>query len=171
MFANKYFYFSDEYDLTNSLQAFINANCSMKNKRLSYMYNSDWVDDFVKIKAYEWITGFISGFVVINFTHTGVNNSCEIALVSRRDKRRQGKRWITRGCDFDGYSANTAETELVFLTENGGKENVFSHVQLRGSMPFFWTQDPDLKWDPKVNIHGNDKLNLEVAKKNYDDIK
>ena len=92
MFANKYFYFSDEYDLTNSLQGFINANCSMKNKRLSYMYNSDWVDDFVKIKAYEWITGFISGFVVINFTHTGVNNACEVALVSRRDKRRQGKR-------------------------------------------------------------------------------
>lgn len=52
MFGSKYFYFSDEYDLTNSLQAFINANCSMKNKRLSYMYNSDWVDDFVKIKAY-----------------------------------------------------------------------------------------------------------------------
>jgi hypothetical protein len=48
----------------------------MKNKRLGYMYNSDWVDDFVKIKAYEWITGFISGFVVINFTHTGVNNAC-----------------------------------------------------------------------------------------------
>jgi hypothetical protein len=82
----------------------------MKNKRLSYMYNSDWVDDFIKLKAYEWITGFISGFVVINFTHTGVNNSCEVALVSRRDKRRQGKRWITRGTDFDGYTANTAET-------------------------------------------------------------
>lgn len=110
MFATKYFYFSDEYDLTNSLQQFITANCSMKNKRLSYMYNSDWVDDFVKVKAYEWITGFISGFVVINFTHTGINNSCEVALVSRRDKRRQGKRWITRGTDFDGYTANTAET-------------------------------------------------------------
>lgn len=40
------------------------------------MYNSDWVDDFVKVKAYEWITGFISGFVVINFTHTGANNAC-----------------------------------------------------------------------------------------------
>jgi hypothetical protein len=52
MFANKYFYFSDEYDLTNSLQSFINANCSMKNKRLSYMFNSDWVDDFLKVKAY-----------------------------------------------------------------------------------------------------------------------
>lgn len=38
-------------------------------------------------------------------------------------------------------------------------------------MPFFWTQDPDLKWSPKVYINANDKLNSEVAKKNYDDIK
>jgi hypothetical protein len=76
MFATKYFYFSDEYDLTNSLQSFINANCSMKNKRLNYMFNSNWVDDFLKLKAYEWITGFVSGFIQINFTHTGVNNSC-----------------------------------------------------------------------------------------------
>jgi hypothetical protein len=38
-------------------------------------------------------------------------------------------------------------------------------------MPFFWDQDPDLKWSPKVSIHANDKLNLEVAKKNYQDIK
>jgi hypothetical protein len=38
-------------------------------------------------------------------------------------------------------------------------------------MPFFWTQDPDLKWNPKVSIHANDKINLEVARKNYEDIK
>lgn len=52
MFSTKYFYFSDEYDLTNSLQSFINASCSMKNQRLDYMYNCDWVDDFLKLKAY-----------------------------------------------------------------------------------------------------------------------
>ena len=44
-----------------------------------------------------------------------------MALVSRRDKRRQGKRWLTRGSDLDGYTANTAETEIIFLTETGGK--------------------------------------------------
>lgn len=68
-------------------------------------------------------------------------------------------RWITRGSDLDGNTANTVETELIFLNETGGKENIFSHVQLRGSMPFFWNQDPDLKWSPMVSIHSNDKLN------------
>lgn len=49
---SKNMYFSDEYDLTNSLQTFINNNCSMKSKRLEYMYNGIWVEDFIKIKAY-----------------------------------------------------------------------------------------------------------------------
>jgi hypothetical protein len=44
-------------------------------------------------------------------------------------------------------------------------------VQLRGSMPFIWNQDPDLKWDPNVSINPNDKINIDVAKKNYEDIK
>ena len=171
MFNNKFWYFSDEYDLTNSLQQFVNSNYSLRNKRLEYMYNSDWIDDFLKLKSYEWITGFISGYISIGFTHVGTSSSCDIALITRRDKRRQGKRWIIRGCDFDGNSANTAETEMVLLTEQQGKEHLFSYVQLRGSMPFIWKQSPDLKWSPKVTIHPSDKLNSDILHKNYADIK
>lgn len=38
--ANKYLYFSDEYDLTCSLQQFVTNGNSLKNKRLEYMYNA-----------------------------------------------------------------------------------------------------------------------------------
>ena len=105
--ANKYLYFSDEYDLTSSLQQFISSGNSLKNKRLEYMYNAEWIDEFLKLKTYEWITGFISGFINISFTHIG-SYSCDVALVTRRDRRRQGKRWIVRGADLDGNTANTA---------------------------------------------------------------
>lgn len=108
IFSNKYWYFSDDYDLTNSLQQFVSSGCSLKNKKMQYMYNSDWIDDFLKIKAYEWITGFISGYISINFTHAGANNSCELVLLTRRDKRRQGRRWLSRGCNLDGNTSNTA---------------------------------------------------------------
>lgn len=118
---SKHIYFSDEYDLTNSFQTFISSGCSLKNKRIEYMYNGVWIDEFIQIKAYEWITGFISGFISISFTHAGLNHACELALITRRDARRQGMRWITRGTDYDGNTANTAETETVFLTESGGK--------------------------------------------------
>lgn len=109
LFNTKYWYFSDEYDLTNSLQQFVTNGYSLKNKRLEYMYNADWIDDFLKLKAYEWITGFISGYINIGFTHVAAS-TYDIALVTRRDRRRQGKRWIIRGADLDGNTANTAET-------------------------------------------------------------
>lgn len=80
-------------------------------------------------------------------------------------------RWLTRGCDLDGNTANTAQTELIFFTDIEGKEYVFSHVQLRGSIPYLWNQDPDLKWEPKCTIHPNDKLNSDMMAKNYEDIK
>ena len=35
----------------------------------------------------------------------------EIALVSRRDIRRMGRRFICRGADLDGNCSNFAETE------------------------------------------------------------
>jgi hypothetical protein len=118
---SKSLYFSDDYDLTNSLERFITNNCTMKNKRTQYMYNGVWVDDFINIKAYEWITGFISGFVSINFSHAGVNLSCELGIITRRDIRRQGLRWLIRGTDLDGNTANTAETEIILLADSNGK--------------------------------------------------
>ena len=71
------------------------------------MYNANWIDDFLKLKAYEWITGFISGFINIGFTPVG-GSTYDIILVTRRDRRRQGKRWIVRGADLDGNTVNTA---------------------------------------------------------------
>lgn len=38
-------------------------------------------------------------------------------------------------------------------------------------MPFLWKQNPDLRWSPKCVINPNDKVNTDIAKKNYDDIK
>lgn len=105
--ANKYLYFSDQYDLTSSLQQFVSNGHSLRNKRLEYMYNAEWIDDFLKLKAYEWITGFISGFIDISFIPIGAS-TYDVALVTRRDRRRQGKRWIVRGADLDGNTANTA---------------------------------------------------------------
>ena len=34
LFSSKYWYFSDEYDLTSSLQQFVQNGYSLKNKRL-----------------------------------------------------------------------------------------------------------------------------------------
>jgi methionine salvage enolase-phosphatase E1 len=60
---NNSLYFSDEYDLTNSFQGFIDK----KSTRKEYMYNESWIKTLMEIDAKEWVTIFISGYVSIKF--------------------------------------------------------------------------------------------------------
>lgn len=57
-------------------------------------------------------------------------------LVSRRGRHRQGPRYLRRGVDEAGDVANFVETESVLRL--GAR--LFSHQQVRGSIPIFWTQ-------------------------------
>jgi hypothetical protein len=59
-----------------------------------------------------------------------------LALISRLGCKRAGTRFNTRGIDDDGHVANFVETELVLRTP----ASVYSHVQIRGSIPLFWEQ-------------------------------
>lgn len=87
------------------------------NKRNSeFFYNEIWVKEFIKAQTHEWITGFISGMVANHFFTLSQEYTCELIIVSRRDKRRQGSRWICRGVDLDGNAVNHVQTEQIFYT-------------------------------------------------------
>ncbi|KAH0627251.1 hypothetical protein JD844_002759 [Phrynosoma platyrhinos] len=56
---------------------------------------------------------------------------------------------VMHGCiDSEGHAANFVETEQI-VHYNGSKA---SFVQTRGSIPFFWSQRPNLKYKPKPQI-------------------
>ncbi|EIN07173.1 hypothetical protein PUNSTDRAFT_126985 [Punctularia strigosozonata HHB-11173 SS5] len=61
-------------------------------------------------------------------------------LVSRRSKNRAGLRYQRRGIDDEAHVANFVETEAVVRVDREGHSNVFSYVQIRGSIPLFWSQ-------------------------------
>lgn len=66
-----------------------------------------------------------------------------ITVVSRRSIKRAGLRYLRRGIDDEGFTANTVETEQILSTpawEPSSK--VYSFVQVRGSIPLFFTQSP-----------------------------
>lgn len=74
-----------------------------------------------------------------------------MTLVSRRSVQRAGLRYLRRGVDEDGYAANTVETEQILSrasdedatagnAASGGK--TYSFLQLRGSIPLYFTQTP-----------------------------
>uniref|UniRef100_A0A1E1XMC6 Putative inositol-145-triphosphate 5-phosphatase synaptojanin inp51/inp52/inp53 family n=1 Tax=Amblyomma sculptum TaxID=1581419 RepID=A0A1E1XMC6_AMBSC len=66
-----------------------------------------------------------------------------MSLVSRRSRYRAGTRYKRRGVDEMGKCANYVETEQIF--EHGA--HVVSFVQVRGSVPVFWSQ-PGYKYRP-----------------------
>lgn len=69
------------------------------------------------------------------------DTNCLLTVLSRQSWLRAGTRYHSRGIDDDGNVANFVETETVLWMRNGLQ---FGFVQLRGSVPLFWEQDPQL---------------------------
>jgi hypothetical protein len=81
----------------------------------------------------------------------------QLALISRRSRFRAGTRFFRRGIDHDGNVANFNETEQILLVEeSGGSAGTYttrlSFVQIRGSIPLFWTEINNLRYKPDLLI-------------------
>ncbi|RYP92987.1 hypothetical protein DL770_000861 [Monosporascus sp. CRB-9-2] len=66
-----------------------------------------------------------------------------ITVISKRSIKRAGLRYLRRGVDDEGYAANFVETEQLLSTPTWDPASkIFSFVQVRGSIPLFFTQSP-----------------------------
>ncbi|WAO89423.1 Hypothetical protein NCS54_00681400 [Fusarium falciforme] len=66
-----------------------------------------------------------------------------ITLISRRSTKRAGLRYLRRGIDQDGFVANMVETEQLLSSPAwDASSKVYSFMQIRGSIPLFFTQSP-----------------------------
>lgn len=70
-------------------------------------------------------------------------SSFSITLISRRSVKRAGLRYLRRGVDDEGNVANSVETEQI-LSDNSwtASKKIHSFVQIRGSIPIFFSQTP-----------------------------
>ena len=82
-------------------------------------------------------------------------------LITRRSWARGGTRFNSRGVDVKGNVANYCETEQILLTKN----QCFSHVQVRGSVPLFWKQTGIQQ---AVSIDPDEEKNKEAFKRHID---
>lgn len=147
------FYFSYNYDLTNALdRSFkLRDGSSFENYDEKYFWNFFITQEFRKAQVKEIIIGVISGFIQIEQVSVdGV--TMDYGLISRRDHRRAGTRFHTRGLDQFGFAANFVETEQILGWSENGTYRLHSYVQIRGSIPLVWTQKPNLAWSPPVKI-------------------
>ncbi len=121
-----------------------------------FLWNHQFLGDFVSARTElpaidQWVTPLICGYVDckrVNFAPDGP--AVTLVLVSRRSRHRQGTRFYRRGIDSEHNVANFAETEEIILHPDGA---VSSFVQVRGSIPVFWSQEPSLKYTPKAVIN------------------
>ncbi|KAL7790400.1 phosphoinositide phosphatase [Trichoderma ceciliae] len=91
-----------------------------------------------------------------------------ITLISRRSTKRAGLRYLRRGIDEDGFTANFVETEQVLSSPAWDSPSpVYSFTQIRGSIPLFFTQTAyALKPVPVLQHSG--EANYTAAKKHFD---
>lgn len=66
-----------------------------------------------------------------------------ITLISRRSIMRPGLRYLRRGVDDNGNTANSVETEQILSKPSWRlSDKVFSFTQFRGSIPLYFSQSP-----------------------------
>ncbi len=107
----------------------------------------------------DYISSFILGYVQQSKTFISSSQaSVAFTLISRKEVMRLGTRFFSRGIDSNGNVSNYVETEqiLIFNNEISNSNNpttkIFSYLQIRGSIPILWTQNPTLKYKPPVEI-------------------
>lgn len=155
------FYFSHTYDLTNCLQKnYTIAESRHSDKNIPtyeaynncdkrFLWNEHLLSDFDRsnLKMVRYLTIMILGFFSMN--ENALGHGLNWTLVSRRSARRAGTRFNSRGIDHDGNVSNFVETEQI-LDREGTR---LSFVQIRGSIPLYWSQKPGYKYKPSIEIH------------------
>ena len=96
----------------------------------------------------------------------------QFILIGRKDTRRSGVRLIICGADSEGNIANTSENEeiVIYKPNNRNKINLASFVQVRGSIPLMWTQEPSLQLNPQIRPRNDFDANATVVKIHIDEL-
>ncbi len=97
-----------------------------------------------------------------------------LTVISRRSTKRAGLRYLRRGVDENGFTANMVETEQILSRSDWEASSpIYSFLQVRGSIPLFWTQTAYALKPTPVQQHSADenykalKMHFESLARNY----
>ncbi|XP_033632502.1 phosphatidylinositide phosphatase SAC2-like [Asterias rubens] len=178
-----WFYYTRTGDLTNTLQR-QNAGDGGHDWDERFFWNQYMLQDICSCKDKElsnyWAVPIIQGYVNIQDCkmiseedeENGVNSSWtpdelsefKLIVISRRSKHRAGTRYRRRGIDETGACANYVETEQIIQTS----EHTVSFVQVRGSMPVFFTQ-PGIKYKPPPRLEKGEEETRPSCEAHFDE--
>uniref|UniRef100_A0A8C4GFW6 SAC domain-containing protein n=1 Tax=Dicentrarchus labrax TaxID=13489 RepID=A0A8C4GFW6_DICLA len=148
------YYFATDYDLTHTLQRLANTSPEFQEMSLleradqRFVWNGHLLREFIaQPELHKFVYPAVHGYITMK--SSCINGKVfEWSIISRRSCFRAGVRYHVRGVDSEGHAANYVETEQI-VQYNSAKA---SFVQTRGSIPFYWSQRPNLKYKPKPQI-------------------
>jgi hypothetical protein len=152
-------YFSDKYDLTNSSKRYFSSiskqqksKSIFQNLNVNYCWNYNLFKSLAIPEAEGIVFPVINGFVSIKSIEC-YQKEFKFILISRKDDRRAGVRYIVRGADHNGCTANFVETEQLLTYVEDGSQNIISYLIIRGSIPLIWNQTRTLAYNPIVKLN------------------
>lgn len=93
-----------------------------------------------------------------------------LTLISRRSVNRPGVRYLRRGVDDEGNTANTVETEQILSVPDWApSHNVYSYLQVRGSIPLYFSQSP-YAFRPVPVLHHSAEVNQLAFGRHFRDM-
>ncbi|KAL7028764.1 hypothetical protein ACKWTF_005985 [Chironomus riparius] len=165
-----YLYFSYSYDITHTLQRLHSMSPDQLSLSLleradqRFVWNSHLLRSFQRPELINFCLPLLLGYISIN--DVSINGHIfSWILISRRSTRRAGTRLFCRGIDNDGNVSNFVETEQI-VEYNGEK---VSFVQIRGSIPIFWYQTPNLRLKPRPKLD-NTRDSLQPYQTHMDEL-
>ncbi|XP_074642005.1 polyphosphoinositide phosphatase-like [Tubulanus polymorphus] len=126
----------------------------LRNKaNRKFVWNNYLLRNFENVVHSDWILYIIHGF----FGQSNINvynKPLYLTVIARRSNLFAGTRFLKRGANCKGQTANEVETEQILQDAStliSDKCKFTSFVQVRGSVPLFWSQDVS-KMVPKPTI-------------------
>ncbi|XP_020227159.1 phosphoinositide phosphatase SAC2 isoform X1 [Cajanus cajan] len=170
----KDFFFSYSYNVMLSLQ----RNLSDHNTTGQSLYETLFVwNEFLtrgirnNLQNTSWTVALVYGFfkqVKLSISDSEFN----LTIIARRSRHYAGTRYLKRGVNEKGRVANDVETEQIVFTDahDGRPMQISSVVQIRGSIPLFWSQEASrLNIKPDIILSRKDS-NFEATRLHFENL-
>ena len=137
------------------------------NYSIAKCFDSDGMNEFI----FPVINGFFGARAIQKDNEDISQNDTHFILIARKDDRRSGMRFLIRGADSNGNVANSVESEeIITFKDNDGNINICSFIEVRGSIPLIWEQEPNFQLNPKIKPLDDFGKNCEVFRMHIEEM-